>query len=61
MSLKSFHIVFILASIFISGFLSYWSFKNEVSPQLTWMSGLVSFALAVYGVFFIRKAKNIIT
>jgi hypothetical protein len=61
MSLKSFHLVFIIASILLSGFLSYWSLHNQVSDVLSWISGAVSLVLAIYGVNFVVKAKNIIT
>lgn len=61
MSLKSFHLVFIIASILLSGFFSFWAFENQVPGNVGWVSGGVCFILLVYGVSFVRKAKKIIT
>ncbi len=61
MSLKSFHLVFIIASILLSGFFSYWAFVNQVSSTVGYISGAVSVTLFVYGVSFVRKARKIIT
>ncbi len=61
MSLKSFHLVFIIASVLLAAFFSFWSFENRVSETLGWISAIVSFVLAVYGIYFVRKARRIIT
>ena len=61
MSLKSFHIVFIIASFVLSGFFSLWAFQNNVSSLLGFISAGISVLLVVYAVNFVRKSRNIIT
>jgi hypothetical protein len=61
MSLKSFHIVFIIASFVLSGFFSLWAFQNNVSSLLGSISAGISVLLVVYAVNFVRKSRNIIT
>ena len=67
MSLKAFHIFFILMSILISWGFSGWVFalapSSQASAGLSFMgafSGILGVGLAVYCVFFVRKAKHII-
>ena len=66
MSLKAFHIVFICASILLALGIGGWALNNYSSPTGTrgdLFSGLASLvaalALAVYGVYFLKKLKNI--
>jgi len=61
MSLKAFHVFFILVSIGLGAGLSFWAFSTGASAGLGWGSGMVSFLLAVYFVSFLRKARSIIT
>jgi hypothetical protein len=61
MSLKAFHVFFILVSIVFAAGLSAWAFKTGASDALGFASGASSFALLVYGVAFLRKARSIIT
>jgi hypothetical protein len=61
MSLKAFHLFFILVSILFCAGLSYWAFKTEASVQLGWGAGLASLCMAGYFVSFLRKYKSIIT
>ena len=61
MSLKAFHILFILLSILLSAGCAVWSFANGVSTVFGVSCVVVAVALIVYGVFFIRKARRIIT
>lgn len=64
MSLKAFHIVFIAASILLSGFFGYWQMKAAAvtGTPLDWslavLSFLASLTLIVYLFCFIRKMKK---
>ncbi len=61
MSLKVFHIIFILASISLAVFCAVWAFQTQAAPAFAYTSLAVALILAIYGVYFFRKAKNIIT
>lgn len=67
MSLKAFHIFFILVSIVISLGFAAWVIMGGAGERTTlglqvmgWFSAVLSIGLVVYGVFFIRKARSII-
>ena len=65
MSLKSFHLVFIIASVALMTFLSAWNFLNyresQIGSGLAWAvaAGVAVVGLIIYGRFFLRKLKNI--
>ncbi len=66
MSLKAFHIVFISTSILLALGVGVWAFGNYSSPGGTrgdLAAGVASLAaalaLAIYGVYFLKKLKNI--
>jgi hypothetical protein len=66
MSLKAFHIVFIVASTLLAGGFSVFSFRQYLSPEGVrsdlWYgvgSALAVVALLVYGKYFLRKLKHI--
>jgi hypothetical protein len=65
MSLKSFHLVFIIASVALMAFLSAWNFLNyresQIVSDLAWgfAAGVAVVGLIIYGRFFLRKLKNI--
>ena len=61
MSLKAFHIIFILLAISICAFCAVWGFSNQVAPGFAYGSVAASVVLLIYGFWFLRKAKNIIT
>jgi hypothetical protein len=61
MSLKAFHIFFIIVSIVFAAGLSAWAFKTGASDALGFVSGASSLLLLVYGMAFLRKARSIIT
>ena len=61
MSLKAFHIFFIIVSIFFAAGLSAWAFKTGASDALGFVSGACSVLLLVYGMAFLKKARSIIT
>lgn len=65
MSLKSFHVVFVTASIMMCLVFGAWSVGNfratGEAAQLFWAAGavLAAVGLGVYGVIFLRKLKHI--
>jgi hypothetical protein len=66
MSLKAFHLVFIVASILLSSGFGVWCFMNYFSAggnglDLSMGAGSVIavIALIVYEVFFLKKMKNV--
>jgi hypothetical protein len=61
MSLKAFHVFFILISIGLAAALSFWAFSTGASVGLGWASAAVSFVLVGYFISFLRKARSIIT
>ena len=67
MSLKHFHIVFIVLAVLCSFGFGAWALMSDVgaassSIRLTgWLSLILGTGLAVYGVWFYRKSKHVIT
>ena len=61
MSLKAFHIFFIALSILLAAGCSVWAFVNGVEPVFGISSAVVAVVLVIYGGFFLKKSKGIIT
>jgi hypothetical protein len=61
MSLKAFHIFFIALSIILSIGCAVWAFANGVEPVFGIASAVVAVVLIIYGRFFLKKSKGIIT
>lgn len=61
MSLKTFHIFFIALSIILAAGCAVWAFTNGVEPIFGISSAVVAVALVIYGGFFLKKSKGIIT
>ena len=67
MSLKHFHIVFIVLAVLSSLGFGAWALLSDVgvassSIRITgWLSLVIGAGLAVYGVWFFRKSKHVIT
>jgi hypothetical protein len=66
MSLKAFHLVFIIASIMLAFGFGAWALMNYASPHgvawdLVWgVAGLVvGVGLVVYEIYFLKKLKNV--
>lgn len=65
MSLKAFHIIFVLASISVSLFLGIWAFMSyrvtgsKIDLTYVIASGAAVVALLWYGRYFLRKLKHI--
>ena len=66
MSLRGFHIVFITLATLMAMFLAVWAFgfapsdAGVAAPVLGIIGVIGAIGLPIYGVYFYRKAKNII-
>jgi hypothetical protein len=64
MSLRGFHIFFILCAIILSGWFAFWNYENyqvsNASPDLltTAASALIAAGLVVYMVWFLKKIQK---
>lgn len=66
MSLKHFHVIFIVISMLLFVGVAVWAFRfsREQSFEITAIGvgcSVLAAALFVYGISFIRKARNLIT
>jgi hypothetical protein len=61
MSLKGFHVFFIFLATLLAAAFAAWSLVNETAVPVGISSAVLSVGLIVYGIWFIRKSKNIIT
>ena len=61
MSLKAFHLVFITLSFLLAVTCAAWAFYNHVAAGFGIGACVAAIALVAYGIWFIRKSRNIIT
>ena len=61
MSLKAFHIIFIVLATALSALCATWSFRNEIAIPFGIASAVAGVGLIIYGIWFIKKSKGIIT
>jgi hypothetical protein len=66
MSLKAFHLIFIVASIALALGCGIWELKNFFSPEGRWVDLLVALAslagavaLVIYERYFLKKLKHV--
>ncbi len=66
MSLKAFHLVFIIASILLALGFGAWSYVNYRAPQgktsdlvIAIVSGVIALGLVGYEIYFLKKLKNV--
>ena len=60
MSLKAFHIIFILLSIVLAMGCAAWSYLNKTSADFGVVSVIVAAGLVIYGIWFLKKSRKII-
>ncbi|MGB1129968.1 MAG: hypothetical protein ACPG4K_07955 [Haloferula sp.] len=65
MSLRSFHIVFVTIATLMFAFLAVWAFafaepRDGVATGLGVLGIIGSLGMPVYGVYFYKKARNIL-
>ncbi len=61
MSLKGFHVFFILMAILVAAGFAAWSLVNETAVPVGIASAVLAVGLLIYGIWFLKKSKNIIT
>ena len=61
MSLKSFHVFFIVLSVLLSAGCAAWAFLNGITPLFGCTASTIAVALIIYAFYFVRKARAIIT
>ena len=60
MSLRAFHLFFILLSVVLSAGCSWWAFNSNAGALLGLGFALISISLAVHGYFFFKKSQKLI-
>lgn len=60
MSLKAFHIFFILLAILLAAGCSAWGFVNGLHPAFGITCAVLAVALLIYGVYFLKKSQKLI-
>ncbi len=60
MSLKSFHILFIIFATLLAAGCAAWSLVNQAAPGFGIVSAAAAVALVVYGIWFLKKSRKII-
>ena len=60
MSLRAFHILFIILSILMSAGCAWWAFASGVTPLFGISCVVVAVGLIVYAILFLRKTKKLI-
>jgi uncharacterized membrane protein YfbV (UPF0208 family) len=60
MSLKAFHVLFILLATLLALGCSAWSYVNQTAAAFGIVSALVAVTLVIYGIWFLKKSRKII-
>jgi hypothetical protein len=60
MSLKIFHICFIIISMLLCAGVAWWCFANDVARSYAYLFVAWAVLLPVYGVWFLRKTRKLI-
>jgi len=60
MSLKGFHIFFIIIAILLAAGCAAWGFVNELAPAFGIICSGIAAALLLYGIFFLKKSRKLI-
>ncbi len=60
MSLRAFHILFIVLSIVLSAGCAWWAFANKAGMVFGAASAIAAVALTLYFIQFLRKSKKLI-
>ena len=60
MSLKAFHIFFIVLAILLAAGCAAWGFVNGLAPAFGFTCSGLAAALLVYGICFVKKSRKLI-
>ena len=61
MSLKVFHILFIILCTLLAAGCAAWGYASEMAAPFYIISAVIAVGLIAYGCWFIRKSRRIIT
>ncbi len=61
MSLKVFHLLFIVLAILLAIGCALWAFLNDAGVAFGIGSAVSAVALVIYGIWFLKKSQKIIT
>ena len=59
MSLKAFHVLFIMMAILLAVGCAAWSYYNQTGLYFGIGSGVIALLLSVYGVLFLKKSRSL--
>jgi hypothetical protein len=60
MSLRIFHICFILFSTLLCAGVSWWCFSHQVGDGYGYAFAVAAVILPIYGVWFLKKTRNLV-
>lgn len=60
MSLRYFHICFIILSALLCGGVAWWNVENQGTNGMTYSFGALAVLLPLYGIWFMRKSKVLV-
>ena len=60
MSLKAFHIFFIVLAVLLSAGCAAWGFASGMAPAFGLTCSGLAAALLIYGVWFVKKSRKLI-
>ena len=60
MSLKAFHIFFIVLAILLAAGCAAWGFANGLDPVFGLTCSGLTAALLIYGIYFLKKSRKLI-
>ena len=60
MSLRAFHILFIILSALLAGGCAWWAFANGAGLAFGFISAAIAVSLIIYGVYFLKKTRKLI-
>jgi len=60
MSLKAFHILFIVLSIVLAAGCAWWAFANHAGSVFGTVSAVAAAGLCVYFAYFLKKSRKLI-
>ena len=61
MSLRYFHIFFILLSALLCAGVAWWNVENKGEPSFTYAFSTFAVLLPLYGTWFMRKSKPLVS
>jgi hypothetical protein len=60
MSLRYFHICFIILSALLCGGVAWWNVENQGTAPMTYGFGAIAILLPLYGIRFMKRSKGLV-